>query len=697
MSSQPHGSRPPLLTRNERRVRRKRRPPQPERTPAPLGDRNASRASPALEAYYMRQIEMFRDEHDRQAFFRVLRVPLPSCFRLTVTHRFPYHLRQRLEREFVPLFEAGDLPSACEEAVRAYPHLAGEPLRVQAPFALPWYPDRLAWQVDVPRAILRKLPALRPFHQFLVAENVVGGMNRQEAVSMLPPLLLRARPGHRILDMCAAPGSKTAQLVDMLAAQPSSADRCVLVANDVDRQRCWMLVHQLKRFACPFLVVTNYEAASIPLRAFPHRFDRVLCDVPCSGDGTLRKSPDVWHKWSVKNGNGLHALQVRIALRGMALLVDDGTGLMTYSTCSLNPVENEAVVAELLRQMGADGAELVDVSEQLPALRRRRGLRHWAPSRDEPASLQPPSSAEQQWMHLERCVRVMPHDQNTGGFFVAVLRRLARTGREDAEMENGDGDASGAPDAATAAVSRGQQRRMAGPVDPPLEAVADAADGASVLDPIGDFYGIDRCQLRRHLYRRESTAADADSASTRRRLYWMSGGAADVAEALRSRPGRLLAAGIRAFELCEMHHHREAAAAAPPFRIAHEAVPLLRPHLNVSRFVAVCRDAWVQLLLHDGRGQPRTSFPLERLRDADARRRLQDMPCGPLVIEHVLDAERDEDAEPLPPVRNHVVAWKTGANTLSLFTPVDDLEALQRLYGVSVERAEREQEERNPS
>eukprot|EP00166_Cyanidium_caldarium_P000913 ctg_1387.g445 len=141
-------------------------------------------------------------------------------------------------------------------------------------------------------------------------------------------------------------------------------------------------------------------------------------------------------------------------------------------------------------------------------------------------------------MHLERCVRVMPHDQNTGGFFVAVLRRLARTGREDAEMENGDGDASGAPDAAAAAVSRGQHRRMAGPADPPLEAVADAADGASVLDPIGDFYGIDRCQLRRHLYRRESTATDADSASTRRRLYWMSGGAADVAEALRSRPDR---------------------------------------------------------------------------------------------------------------------------------------------------------------
>lgn len=103
------------------------------------------------------------------------------------------------------------------------------------------------------------------------------------------------------------------------------------------------------------------------------QFDRVLCDVPCSGDGTLRKNEGIWNDWRPSNALGLHRTQVQIFLRG-AQLTKLG-GRLVYSTCSFNPVENEAVVAEVLRL--AEGAlELKDVSNELPELRRKPVSRH---------------------------------------------------------------------------------------------------------------------------------------------------------------------------------------------------------------------------------------------------------------------------------------------------------------------------------
>ncbi|MCI00336.1 tRNA (cytosine(34)-C(5))-methyltransferase-like protein, partial [Trifolium medium] len=106
------------------------------------------------------------------------------------------------------------------------------------------------------------------------------------------------------------------------------------------------------------LIVTNHEAQHFPgcylkmdcdimgpdQRTSQLLFDRVLCDVPCSGDGTLRKAPDLWRRWNTGTGNGLHNLQISVAMKGLSLLKVGGK--MVYSTCSMNPIENEAVVAE---------------------------------------------------------------------------------------------------------------------------------------------------------------------------------------------------------------------------------------------------------------------------------------------------------------------------------------------------------------
>lgn len=82
---------------------------------------------------------------------------------------------------------------------------------------------------------------------------------------MIPPLVLDVQPHHKVLDMCAAPGSKTAQLIEMLHSKNNrTRAEGVVVANDVDNARCYMLVHQAKRLHSPCSIITNHDAGGMP-------------------------------------------------------------------------------------------------------------------------------------------------------------------------------------------------------------------------------------------------------------------------------------------------------------------------------------------------------------------------------------------------------------------------------------------------
>jgi len=251
---------------------------------------------------------------------------------------------------------------------------------------------------------------------------------------------------------------QTAQLLEALHADDNvnsfSIPCGIVVANDTDPKRTHLLIHQSARLPSPSFMVTNLDASNMPNIKVPHEpprgsslqnlvFDRILCDVPCSGDGTMRKNVVIWKRWTPSDGNGLHLLQVRILKRAMGMLAKGGR--IVYSTCSLNPVENEAVIAAALNDMR--GFTLIDVSSLYPQLIRKPGMMYWKPPVDKELNFfgsyegyleslteagrkttkmvkshWPPDNVDD--LHLDRCMRLYPYLQDTGGFFVAVLERV---------------------------------------------------------------------------------------------------------------------------------------------------------------------------------------------------------------------------------------------------------------------------------
>ncbi|XP_029369942.1 RNA cytosine C(5)-methyltransferase NSUN2 [Echeneis naucrates] len=372
-------------------------------------------------------------EGEFDLFMEAMREPLPATIRIT---GYKSHAKEILH-------------CLKEKYFKDIQELEIDGQKIEAPQPLTWYPDDQAWHTNMSRKIIRKSPLLEKFHQFLVSETESGNISRQEAVSMIPPLLLKIEPHHKILDMCAAPGSKTAQLIEMLHSDMEVPfPEGFVIANDVDNKRCYLLVHQAKRLNSPCIMVVNHDASCIPTLNIDSDgkkdilfYDRILCDVPCSGDGTMRKNIDVWKKWTTSNSLHLHGLQLRIAVRGVEQLAVGGR--MVYSTCSLNPIEDEAVIAALLEK--SEGAlELADGSADLPGLKWMPGVTSWKLMTKEgqwysdwsevPSSrhtqirptMFPPKDPEKLLgMHLERCMRILPHHQNTGGFFVAVLVKKA--------------------------------------------------------------------------------------------------------------------------------------------------------------------------------------------------------------------------------------------------------------------------------
>ena len=625
----------------------------------------------AFEAYYKAQ--KIVPEGEWEEFMTSLRTALPLTFRINGSGKFATDMRDQLEGTlFAELLEQ----SLRDEETQA---------EIPPPKPLAWYPERLPWQCSYTRSQLRRMPVLQGIFDFIKNANELGSISRQEAVSMIPPFFLDTQPHHRILDMCASPGSKTFQILERMHGDFDGTSKLptgFVVANDVDLKRCNLLTHQTKRANSPTLLVTNHEAQNYPIIKGPRGevfdFDAILCDVPCSGDATMRKAPDIWNRWVPGNGNGLHALQLKIATRGAELLKVGGR--LVYSTCSLNPIENEAVVAALLK--GSNGAlELMDVSKELPDLKRSPGLHEWQvwdkfgyhPSFDGEEQMYKLSKTmfsdeETKKLPMERCLRLLPHHQDTGGFFVAVFQKVKHMdakedpkGQEKSVKERVRVNLTvDEHDSIKLAHEIYTLRKGSSPIPPGVDEkgeyllphrAARGPNGGSrwlgidpvlpvndpkVIDSIYQVYGIESEEVPLH----KNCVTRTSDTSRPKRIYTITDSlrqylACDVNESL-----RVTSCGLKAFERQEI---KEEASGSCDFRLTQDGLPMMFPFVK-KRIIRPTYEDFKNILERRTLAFEHSADAPQRavIADADTKRSILDLTLGCCIL-----IPRDEDLSKL--------------------------------------------------
>ena len=223
-------------------------------------------------------------------------------------------------------------------------------------------------------------------------EHTLGYFYVQEAASMIPPIVLDPQPGEAVLDMCAAPGSKTTQIAQMMQ------NKGVLVANDLTSVRLAALGINLQR--CGVMNTITTQMQGIAMKEL--EFDRILVDAPCSGTGTIRKSLKTIDMWNPRLASFLAKTQRQLIRTGFSMLKKGGT--LVYSTCTLEPEEDEGVVDFLLKEFPDAKVEEIKLDiKRSPAVVEFEGKKYNT--------------------EVKKCLRIWPQDNDTEGFFVAKIRK----------------------------------------------------------------------------------------------------------------------------------------------------------------------------------------------------------------------------------------------------------------------------------
>jgi len=255
---------------------------------------------------------------------------------------------------------------------------------------MPWYREACVLR----RGTLRELQETALYRE--------GAIYVQSLSSMLPPLALDPQPGESVLDLTAAPGSKTTQLACLMRNEGR------LVANDNNRVRFFKLKANLEQQG-----VRNVELTLKPGELFgrTHReqFDRVLLDAPCSAEGRFcAQEPSSYRYWKPVKVREMARKQKRLMAAAIHALKPGGT--LVYSTCTFAPEENEAVVAWAFKKFG-EAIALDAIALQVPT--RIPPLSSW-----EGAAFPP---------EIRRAVRILPGPLFEG-FFLARFKKSVTAG-----------------------------------------------------------------------------------------------------------------------------------------------------------------------------------------------------------------------------------------------------------------------------
>ncbi|WP_048148920.1 tRNA (cytosine(49)-C(5))-methyltransferase [Palaeococcus ferrophilus] len=224
-----------------------------------------------------------------------------------------------------------------------------------------------------------------------MVEYSLGLVFPQEASSMIPPVVLEPREGELILDMAAAPGAKTTQI-----AQYMRNTGC-LVANDMKKWRANILLANLNRFGVLNAIVTVKDG--FHFGRFEGKFDRVLLDAPCSSVGMVRKRFKFLTDWRLRKVITYSNIQKKL-IRAAYRALKPG-GVLVYSTCTIDPLENEGVVDYLLRKTDAR-LERID----LP-VKGTEPVLEW--------------EGKSYSGEIKKALRIHPQDNDTEAFFIAKI------------------------------------------------------------------------------------------------------------------------------------------------------------------------------------------------------------------------------------------------------------------------------------
>lgn len=221
------------------------------------------------------------------------------------------------------------------------------------------------------------------------AEHLSGLFYIQEASSMLPVSALFAgrETPRRVLDIAAAPGSKTTQIAALMGNQGG------IVANEYSASRVKVLHANISRCGVKNTALTHFDGRVFGA-ALPESFDAILLDAPCSGEGVVRKDPDAMSNWSPESVTSIAQTQWELIDSAFHALAPGG--VMVYSTCTLNAQENQQVVHQLLATYG-DAVSVEPLGELFPQAQ---------------LALTP-----------EGFLHVFPQIYDSEGFFVARLRK----------------------------------------------------------------------------------------------------------------------------------------------------------------------------------------------------------------------------------------------------------------------------------